>query len=181
MDFELCSRYLWYWGSLEVSLRFDMLIGTTCSYMSLLPEVMDRTPLVEETSFTSWGMLSFYLTAKNPLIVHVGLTSRYSGISACLLGFGKIGVSFRPDMKYMWPKKEATYNLGWRTKGVEPPKLLGAQIIISQNTEVQHGSMGFGVLFSLLSVFIFLLLPYFLLELWYLLHGTCSDCTAGQS
>lgn len=37
MDTELCDQYLWYWGSLEASMHFSVLITTPVSRLSLLP------------------------------------------------------------------------------------------------------------------------------------------------
>lgn len=38
-SFEMCNKYLWCWRSLEANVRFDVLIGTMGSHMSLLSEV----------------------------------------------------------------------------------------------------------------------------------------------
>lgn len=42
-DSEMYNRYLWYCGSLEASMCFGMLIGTTDSHLPLLPMIKEMT------------------------------------------------------------------------------------------------------------------------------------------
>lgn len=48
----MCNRYLGYSGSLEASMSFDVLMVTTGSHVSHLPEVREMTP------FGKWESVS---------------------------------------------------------------------------------------------------------------------------
>lgn len=71
--FEICNRYLRYWGSLKATVGFDIPIGTSGSHMSLLPKGL----LLWTDGNQFYKSLSFSLTARNPPMVHVELISGY--------------------------------------------------------------------------------------------------------
>lgn len=55
-------------------MSFDVLIGTICSYMLLLPEIRDMTPLGRWNPFHKFlRKADFYLTARNPPTVQLKL------------------------------------------------------------------------------------------------------------
>ena len=67
---------------------FDMLIDTTGSHMSFLPEIREPIPLVNVNQFLKFlKNASFYLTARNPPIGQLGLVS---GSLDYLLEFGEL-------------------------------------------------------------------------------------------
>lgn len=77
MDFEVCNRYLRYKGSLEASIGFDMLTGTTGSQTSLDGNQFHKFLQNE----------GFNLMARNPPMAQVKLLA---GCLDWLLDFGAL-------------------------------------------------------------------------------------------
>lgn len=70
-------------------MSFDVLIGTICSYMLLLPEIREMTPLDRWNQFHKFlRKADSYLTARNPPIVQLELIGLPFGAWGIRVSFG---------------------------------------------------------------------------------------------